>query len=360
MKFIGSPNFDHSQPPRVGVLITNLGTPEAPEKGALRRYLGQFLWDPRVVEIPRLLWWLILHGIILRLRPSRSAAAYRQIWTDRGSPLMVNTQDQALALRRHLQARHGDRVLVEFAMRYGQPDIASTVQGMLDRGVDKLVVLPLYPQYSGPTTGSTFDALAADLGRRRWVPQLRFVAQYHDHPAYIEALAQSILAYRKVHGSADKLVFSYHGEPRRCLDLGDPYFCQCHKTTRLVVEHLGLAEDAYLTTFQSRFGKAEWLQPYTDATLKSLPGSGVKSVQVICPGFSADCLETLEEIGVENRDYFLQAGGERYEYIPCLNSDAEHITALAAVLEDNLQGWLEDRRNPDATQARAKALGAAR
>ena len=360
MKFIGSPNFDHSQPPRVGVLITNLGTPEAPEKGALRRYLGQFLWDPRVVEIPRLLWWLILHGIILRLRPSRSAAAYRQIWTDRGSPLMVNTQDQAQALRQHLQARHGDRVLVEFAMRYGQPDIASTVQGMLDRGVDKLVVLPLYPQYSGPTTGSTFDALAADLGRRRWVPQLRFVAQYHDHPAYIEALAQSILAYRKVHGSADKLVFSYHGEPRRCLDLGDPYFCQCHKTTRLVVEHLGLAEDAYLTTFQSRFGKAEWLQPYTDATLKSLPGSGVKSVQVICPGFSADCLETLEEIGVENRDYFLQAGGERYEYIPCLNSDAEHITALAAVLEDNLQGWLEDRRNPDATQARAKALGAAR
>ena len=360
MKFIGSPNFDHSQPPRVGVLITNLGTPEAPEKGALRRYLGQFLWDPRVVEIPRLLWWLILHGIILRLRPSRSAAAYRQIWTDRGSPLMVNTQDQAQALRQHLQARHGDRVLVEFAMRYGQPDIASTVQGMLDRGVDKLVVLPLYPQYSGPTTGSTFDALAADLGRRRWVPQLRFVAQYHDHPAYIEALARSILAYRKVHGSADKLVFSYHGEPRRCLDLGDPYFCQCHKTTRLVVEHLGLAEGDYLTTFQSRFGKAEWLQPYTDATLKSLPGSGVKSVQVICPGFSADCLETLEEIGVENRDYFLQAGGERYEYIPCLNSDAEHITALAAVLEDNLHGWLEERRDPDATQARAKALGAAR
>jgi ferrochelatase len=358
MKFIGNSNFDHGQPPRVGVLITNLGTPEAPEKGALRRYLGQFLWDPRVVEIPRVLWWLILHGIILRLRPARSAAAYREIWTDRGSPLMVNTLDQALALRQHLQARHGERLLVEFAMRYGQPDIAGTVQGMLDQGVEKLVVLPLYPQYSGPTTGSTFDALAADLGRRRRVPELRFVAQYHDHPAYIEALAQSILEYRRAHGSADKLVFSYHGEPRRCLDLGDPYFCHCHKTTRLVIERLGLEEDAYLTTFQSRFGKAEWLQPYTDTTLKSLPASGVKSVQVICPGFAADCLETLEEIGVENRDYFMEAGGERYEYIPCLNSDAGHISALAAVLEDNLHGWLEDRRDPGATRARARALGA--
>lgn len=357
MKFIGNRNFDHSQPSRVGVLITNLGTPDAPEKGALRSYLRQFLWDHRVVEIPRLLWWLILHGIILRLRPARSAAAYRQIWTDRGSPLMVNTQEQALALRQRLQERHGERVLVEFAMRYGKPDISGTVQNLLDAGVEKLVVLPLYPQYSGPTTGSTFDALAADLSRRRRVPELRFVAQYHDHPAYIEALAESILAYRRTHGSVDKLVFSYHGEPRRCLDLGDPYFCHCHKTTRLVIEKLGLDEDAYLTTFQSRFGKAEWLQPYTDATLKSLPGSGVKSVQVICPGFSADCLETLEEIGVENREYFMQAGGERYEYIPCLNYDAGHISALAAVLEDNLQGWLEDRRDPGATQARATALG---
>lgn len=360
MTFTANPNFEHSQPPRIGVLVTNLGTPDAPEKGPLRRYLREFLWDPRVVEIPRALWWLILHGVILRLRPARSAAAYRGIWTDQGSPLMVNTRAQAEALGRQLRQHYGEQVLVEFAMRYGQPDIAGTVRGMLDRGVDKLLVLPLYPQYSGPTTGSTFDAVAANLGRRRRVPDLRFVAQYHDHPAYIDALARSILDYREAHGPADRLVLSYHGEPRRCLDLGDPYFCQCHKTTRLVAEKLGLAEDAYVTTFQSRFGKAEWLQPYTDATLRSLPGSGVRSVQVICPGFSSDCLETLEEIAVENRDYFLRAGGERFAYIPCLNSDPGHIDALSAVIADNLHGWLDEQRDPEATRARAMALGATR
>lgn len=358
MKFLGKTDFDHGQPRRVGVLITNLGTPEAPETAAVRRYLAQFLWDPRVVEIPRPVWWLILHGIILRLRPARSAAAYRQIWTEDGSPLMVNTQAQAEALQQRLHQQYGEQVLVEFAMRYGQPDISSTIEGMLDRGVDRLLVLPLYPQYSGPTTGSTFDAVAADLGRRRRVPSLRFVAQYHDHPGYIEALAASIREYRRTHGVADKLVFSYHGEPRRCLDLGDPYFCQCHKTTRLVAEKLDLPEDAYLTTFQSRFGKAQWLQPYTDATLKSLPGSGVKSVQVICPGFSADCLETLEEIGVENRAYFMGAGGERYDYIPCLNSDPAHIEALVKLVEENLQGWLHGEDDPAMTKARALALGA--
>lgn len=360
MKYIGSQNFDHSQPPRVGVLLTNLGTPDAPERKPLKRYLRQFLSDPRVVEIPRLVWLLILHGIILNIRPARSAAAYSTVWTERGSPLLFHTRDQAEALHAAMNERFGERVVVDFAMRYGTPDIPGAIQSMLDRGVRKLLVLPLYPQYSGPTTGSTFDALAADFNRRRWLPELRFVSSYHDHPAYIEAMANSIRAYREQHGSADKLMFSYHGEPRRYLDQGDPYFCQCHKTTRLVAEHLGLQESEYLVTFQSRFGKAEWLQPYTDETLKALPGQGVKSVQMICPGFSADCLETLEEIGVENRDYFMAAGGERYEYIPCLNSEPGHISALAEIVNDQLGKWLDGPANETGadTKSRAVALGA--
>ena len=361
MKYIGSKNFDHGQTPRIGVLVTNLGTPEAPDSKALRKYLRQFLWDPRVVEIPRPLWWLILHGIILRIRPSRSAASYSKVWTERGSPLMFHTSDQAQALGKVMQARFGEQVLVDFAMRYGQPDIAGTVQGMIEKGVTRLLVLPLYPQYSGATTGSTFDALAADFTRRRWLPETRFVSQYHDHHAYIEAIANSIRDYREQHGSADKLLFSYHGEPRRYLDQGDPYHCQCHKTTRLVAEKLGLPESDYLTTFQSRFGKAEWLQPYTDATLKALPGQGVKSVQVVCPGFAADCLETIEEIGDENRGYFMEAGGTGFDYIPCLNSEPRHIDALASIVEEQLAGWLNTPQDSAAaaqTKARAIALGA--
>jgi ferrochelatase len=359
MKYTGSQNFDHSQSPRVGVLLTNLGTPDAPETRPVRKYLKQFLWDPRVVEIPRPAWWLILNGIVLRLRPSRSAASYRKVWTDRGSPLMFHTRDQAEALRAHMAERHGEQLIVDFAMRYGSPDIAGAVQGMLQQGVRKLLVLPLYPQYSGATTGSTFDALAADFSRRRWLPEFRFVAQYHDHPAYIEAVTESIQRYRAQHGSADKLVFSYHGEPRRYLDQGDPYHCQCHKTTRLIAERLGLQESEYITTFQSRFGKAEWLQPYTDATLKTLPGQGVKSVQVVCPGFAADCLETLEEIDEENRDCFLSAGGDSFSYIPCLNSEPGHISALATIVEEQLAGWLDDTPDESAnTRARAVALGA--
>jgi ferrochelatase len=335
MKYTGTENFDHEQIPRVGILVTNLGTPQAPEKKALRTYLKQFLSDPRVVEVPRLLWWLILNGVILNIRPTRSAAAYRTVWTDRGSPLLFHTRDQAEAL----QERLGDKAVVEFAMRYGQPAIPDVLQKMVDKGVRKLLVLPLYPHYSGPTTASTFDAVAEDFTRRRWLPELRFVTHYHDHPAYISALADSIRAYRSEHGSADKLLFSYHGEPRSYLDRGDPYHCECLKTTRLVAEELGLEEGTYMSSFQSRFGREEWLKPYTDETLKGMPGEGVKSVQVICPGFSADCLETLEEIAVENRDYFISAGGETFNYIPCLNSSAGHIEALEAIALQHLQGW---------------------
>jgi ferrochelatase len=360
MKYTGTANFDHGQPPRIGILLTNLGTPDAPQKKPLRRYLKQFLSDPRVVEIPRVVWWFILHGVILNLRPARSAAAYRSIWTEQGSPLLVNTRDQALALQTAMSERFGEEIIVDFAMRYGSPDIAGVLQSMIDRGVRKLLVLPLYPQYSGATTGSTFDALAADFTRRRWLPELRFVAQYHDHPAYIRALADSIRSFRAEHGGSDRLLFSYHGEPQRYLEQGDPYHCQCHKTTRLVAEQLGLEESEYLTTFQSRFGKAQWLQPYTDATLKELPSRGVKSVQVVCPGFAADCLETLEEIGVENRDYFVEAGGEHYKYIPCLNSEPGLISALAELVTDQLGGWLDGSADPVATKTRALAMGAPR
>jgi ferrochelatase len=328
---------------KVGVLVTNLGTPDAPETGALRRYLREFLSDPRVVEIPRLLWWLILNLVILRIRPARSARAYKTVWTEAGSPLLLHTSDIAKALQERMTERFGDEVRVDFAMRYGNPSISEVSDAMLTRGVNKLLVLPLFPQYSGATGGSTFDAIGAELTRRRQVPALRFIDNYHDHPDYIGALALSIRAYQAEHGTPDKLLFSYHGVPKRYCDQGDPYLCHCHNTTRLVAELLDLGEDSYMTVFQSRFGREEWLQPYTDETLKGLPGEGVKSVQVICPGFSVDCLETLEEIGEENRDYFLEAGGSEFGYIPCLNSDPGHITALAQVLEEELAGWVEKR-----------------
>ncbi|ODS24603.1 ferrochelatase [Candidatus Endobugula sertula] len=339
MAFSGQKDFLHAQQPKIGVLITNLGTPEAPTTAALRRYLAQFLSDPRVVEVPRILWKCILHAIILRIRPRRSAAAYASIWTDKGSPLIVYTQQQRDALSQSLAAIYGEHIVVKFAMRYGNPSIAKTIDTMQKEGVRQLLVLPLYPQYSAATTASTFDALAKDFMQRRWLPALRFINHYHDYPAYIEALAHSIEEHWKWNGRADKLIISYHGVPLRYLQNGDPYHCECHKTSRLLAEYLGLSSDDYLTTFQSRFGRAEWLKPYTDETLKQLPNQGVKSVQVICPGFSADCLETIEEIGEENRGYFIGMGGERYEYIPALNASEEHISVLTSLIKKHLQGW---------------------
>ena len=288
MKYIGTENFDHEQAPRVGILLTNLGTPQAPEKKPVRAYLKQFLSDPRVVEVPRLLWWFILNGVILNIRPARSAAAYKTVWTERGSPLMFHSRDQAEALRSVISEQFGDKVMVDFAMRYGSPAIPDVLQNMLQQGVRKLLVLPLYPQYSGATTASTFDAIAQDFTARRWLPELRFISHYHDHPAYITALADSIREFRVQHGSADKLLFSYHGEPQKFLDKGDPYHCECLKTSRLVAEELGLQESEYTSAFQSRFGREEWLKPYADETLKGFPQQGIKTVQVICPGFSAD------------------------------------------------------------------------
>lgn len=353
MKYKNSNHFNHQQASKIGILISNLGTPESPTAKGLRPYLKQFLSDPRVVEVPRLLWWLILNGIILRIRPRRSAEAYATVWTDAGSPLAIHTKQQAEKLRQSL-ATENDNIIVEWAMRYGQPSIANGLQKLVERGAQKLLVLPLYPQYSAATVASTFDALAEDFTSRRWIPELRFITSYHDYPPYINALCNSITQHWKIHGQADKLIFSYHGIPLRYLHNGDPYHCQCLKTTRLVAEQLGLQEEQYLTTFQSRFGREEWLRPYTDETLKSLPGKGVKSVQVICPGFSADCLETIEEIGVENREYFEHAGGEKYSYIPALNAEDEHISALTELIHQNLQGWpiAEDQYEADALHAR--------
>jgi len=359
MKYKGNTDYRHDEADRTGVLITNLGTPDAPTPRALHRYLKQFLWDPRVVEVPRPLWWLILHGVILRFRPRRSAKAYATVFTDEGSPLLFHTRNQARALAARLAEQGHDNLVVDFAMRYGNPSVGSVLQSMFDRGVRRLLVLPMYPQYSGSTTASTFDELSADFTRRRWIPDLRFITHYHDYAPFIEAAAGRIREHWQEHGRADRLLFSYHGIPLRYLHNGDPYHCECYKTSRLLAEKLALGDDEYMTTFQSRFGREEWLKPYTDETLKAFPGQGIKSVQVFCPGFSADCLETIEEIGEENRDYFLEAGGERYEYISALNDRTDHIDALSQLVQDNLAGWGPQADDTQRLQ-RARAVGAPR
>ena len=354
MPYKGTADFRHDHPEKTGVLITNLGTPDAPTTSALRRYLGEFLWDPRVVEVPRPIWRLILHGIILRLRPSRSAKAYAGVWQPEGSPLLIHTARQAEAIRKQLQAKHGNNLLVGFAMRYGNPGIPKVLDEMQAQGVRRLLVLPLYPQYSASTSASTFDAIAHNFTRRRWLPDLRFVSHYPDYPPYIEAMASHIQAHWDKHGRNQKLILSYHGVPLKYLERGDPYHCECHKTSRLLAERLGLGKDDYLTTFQSRFGREEWLQPYTDEILKALPQKGVTSIDVFCPGFSADCLETIEEIDEENREYFMEAGGEGFSYISALNATPGHIDALTQLIEENLQGWQVPRNEPEELAERVR------
>lgn len=320
---------------KTGILVTNLGSPDAPTPKALRVYLAEFLSDPRIVEIPRLIWLLILHGIILRVRPKKSAKAYKSIWTENGSPLIHISQQQADKIAEKLKA-HNHNVEVELAMRYGNPSVEAGLEKLRDKGITRIIVFPLYPQYSSPTTGSTFDAIARVLKKWRWVPELHFINGYHTNPLYIESLANSIQEDLGKHGTPQKIVFSYHGMPRQFLDHGDPYHCLCHQTTRLVIEKLGLDKDLVMTTFQSRFGKAEWLKPYTDTTLESFPKEGIKDIAIISPAFSADCLETLEELEDENREIFEEAGGEKYRYIAALNDREDHINALYDVLKPNL------------------------
>ena len=320
------------------MLWCNLGSPDEPTAAAVRRYLADFLGDPRVVEIPRALWALILHGIILRTRPAKSAAKYASIWTPEGSPLKVWTKKQATLLAGWLGER-GHRVTVRDAMRYGNPSIAAQLDALKAEGATRVLVLQAYPQYSATTTASVIDAVNAWSARVRRVPEFRFVNQYQDEPLYIEALAQSALRYWQDHGRPDQLVMSFHGIPERNIRLGDPYQAQCLVTAGLLAERLQLTREQYRVTFQSRFGRAKWLEPYTDPTLRELGATGVARVDVMCPGFPADCLETLEEIAMEGREAFLHAGGKEFHYIPCLNDSSAWITALAAIAERHLSGW---------------------
>ncbi len=361
------PPFRHDRMPRVGVLLVNLGTPDEPTPAAVRRYLAEFLSDTRVVEIPPLVWKLILHGVILRVRPAQSAAKYRKIWTPDGSPLAIHSARQRSLLLGYLGQRlkqaglPSDLAPVELGMRYGNPSIASALDRLRAANCDKVLVLPLYPQYAASTTATSFDALAQHLARMRRVPAIRFVDGFHAHPGYIRAMAQHLSDYWVKHGRPDRLVLSFHGVPRRTLDLGDPYHCQCHVTARLLAAELGLEPAQWTLSFQSRFGRAEWLQPYTVDTLAALGREKTRRVDVFCPGFVADCLETLEEIGMEVREVFQQAGGGEYHAIPCLNEHPAWLSALADIAWQQLQGWLvppPDAAARELTRVRARALGA--
>jgi len=363
------PVFAHDRASRLGVLLINLGTPDAPTAAAVRRYLAEFLADPRVVEIPRALWLPLLYGVVLLVRPARSAARYASIWTPEGSPLLVHSQRQKTLLRGYLGQRlktlglPSDCALVELGMRYGTPSIAQAMDALHDGGCDRILVLPLYPQYAASTTASAAEAVFAAAQRRRRVPALRIVDAYHDDLGYIRALAQGINDYWVKNGRPDKLVLSFHGVPRRSLDLGDPYHCHCHKTARLLAGELGLEPDRCLVTFQSRFGRGEWLKPYTQPTLVAMAKEGVRRVDVACPGFVSDCLETLEEIGLEGRAAFLKAGGGEFHAIPSLNEQPAWIDALAGIAVRNLGGWLDpppDAAARELTLMRARALGAQR
>jgi len=357
-RYIGETGFRHDDQDCTGILLVNLGTPDEPDTRSVRRYLAEFLWDPRVVEIWRPLWWLMLHGVILRTRPRKVAALYRSIWTSEGSPLLVIPQKQCELIGARLADTVPGRVETVLAMRYGTPSIQAGLNELRERGARRLLVLPLYPQYSATTTASVFDEVTRVLGHWRRVPDLRFIQHYHDDPGYIAALATSIREHWAEHGQADKLLMSFHGIPRRCLLAGDPYFCEAQKTARLLADTLELGDDQWLLAFQSRFGREEWLSPYVDSTLKDWGKQGVGRVDVICPGFSADCLETLEEISVQNRETFLGNGGREFYYIPALNVREDHIAALSELLLRNMSGWDGDSDDPVVRLARARALGA--
>lgn len=326
--------------PEVGLLVLNLGTPEEPTPAAVRRYLREFLWDPRVVEAPRWLWWLILNGIILTTRPQRSAHAYQRIWQQEGSPLLLFSQKISQALHRQLWRQMPGQIQTVLAMRYGHPSIANALGQFKKSGVKHILMLPLYPQYSATTTASCFDAVTSNLHQWRKIPELRTIMSYYDEPSYIQALANSVHQHWQTHGRAQKLLFSFHSIPEKYTQLGDPYAQHCQETAHLVAQELDLSHDQWQMCFQSRLGSQTWLQPYTDTTLKQLPAHGIKSVEIICPGFAADCLETLEEIVMTDREIFLQAGGTHYRYIPALNDQPEHIHALSQLVMKHLQGWI--------------------
>jgi protoporphyrin/coproporphyrin ferrochelatase len=361
-EYAGTPDFAHGRPSKVGILLVNLGTPDDPTPAAVRRYLAEFLWDPRVIEMPRALWWLVLHGIILRIRPKRSAHAYQKIWTPEGSPLLIESRRLAAALGERLLARHGERVQVELAMTYGQPSIRDALDRLRAAGVQRLLVMPMYPQYSATTTAAIFERVTAELARWRWIPELRVVNQYWDDEAYVEAIAGSIATHWQSHGRKH-LLFSFHSIPKRYFTAGDPYHCFCRATARRVAARLGLGDSDWSLGFQSRFGREEWLKPYVDALLHDYSHTGPKRVTVVCPGFATDCLETLEEICMQNRDMFLSHGGEAFDYVPCLNSSDAQVGLYEHLVETHSSGWPEFATADDAaaragSRQRALELGA--
>lgn len=363
-RYLPEPEYRHGSPSQTAVMLVNLGTPEAPTAAAVRPYLREFLSDRRVVELPRVLWWPILNGIILNVRPRRSAEKYAAIWTEQGSPLKIHVERQTKLLRGFL-GEAGHRLLVDYAMRYGKPSVAETLHRLKAQGCLRILIVPLYPQYAASTTATVFDAVGSWLQSTRNAPEIRHIRAFGDHPGYIAALANSVREHWQRHGrpqNAYRLVISFHGLPRYSLDKGDPYHCECHKTARLLAEALQLPDDAYQLCFQSRFGRAEWLQPYTAATLETLARNGVQRVDVICPGFTADCLETLEEIAIEGRAVFLKAGGQAFHYLPCLNEREDWLHALTHFVATHLQGW-PTQTVPEASllqssALRARALGA--
>ena len=360
MSYQIEPAYTHGTPEKTGILLVNLGTPDAPTPQAVRAYLKEFLSDPRVVEMPRALWWLILNGIILNTRPKKSAAKYASIWLPQGSPLRVFTEKQTTLLQGYLSQRTRAPFAVEHAMRYGNPSIPAVLRKLKEQNCQRILVVPMYPQYAASTTATVNDIVFGELQQMRNTPALRTIKHFHDHPGYIKALAGNINGYWMKHGRPDKLLMSFHGLPRYTLDKGDPYHCECQKTGRLLAQELGLKPDQYAISFQSRFGKATWLQPYTTATLKEWGKQKTGRVDVVCPGFVADCLETLEEIAQEGKEDFQHAGGGEYHYIPCLNDRNDWLHALTKLVLENLHGWLIE---PDAaaleqSRLRAFAMGA--
>ncbi|MHB0990416.1 MAG: ferrochelatase [Burkholderiales bacterium] len=365
-RYRAEPSHTHGQPAKTGILLVNLGTPNAPTRFEVKRYLRQFLSDPRVVEIPRALWWIILNFFILPTRPDESAKKYAAIWDNReGSPLLFHTEKQAKLLQGWLGERIRSPYAVDFAMRYGRPSVDSALKRLSDQACDRILCIPLYPQYAASSTASAFDAIFRNLLTRRNQPALRTVKHYHDDAGYIAALANNVQSYWQQNGRPDRLIMSFHGVPRYTLEKGDPYFCECQKTGRLLAEALALTDEQYLITFQSRFGRAEWVKPYTAATLTELGRARTRRVDVICPGFTADCLETLEEIAMEVKTDFLKAGGGEFHYIPALNEGSLWIEALGNIALTNLQGWINTgqaidttSQSSDESRQRAMRLGA--
>lgn len=353
--FVGEPDFRHGEIPAVGVLVVQLGTPAAPTARAVRAYLRQFLWDPRVIEVARPLWWLILNLFVLPLRPRRSAALYQKIWTPEGSPLLVISRRLAAALESELRQRVGTPLHVELGMNYGEPAIPAALAALRAKGCRRILLLPLFAHYSSSASGAAFDQVAKELARWRWVSELRTVMKFADEPAHVEALAASVRELWRREGEAEKLVFSFHGMPRRYLENGDPYHCLCQKTARLVAAALDLPAQRWVVTFQSRFGREKWLEPATDTTLGELARAGVKTLDVQCPGFTVDCLETLEEIAIQNRERFLEAGGERFRYVPALNDRPDQVAFLAELALRNLSGWVAGVEEWDGARAEREA-----